>query len=557
MSTPQIPPHLAHLTHAEIIAQAKQIQIARERIRREAEAHKAAKAKRDEQAVELAQTEILTQYEHDPVGFAIDVLGIKHIWKKQREFLEAVADPSVDHVAVRSGQKTGKTDGLAILGLWWPKTRRDGRVIATSSVALQVRQIIWRTVTRLYHQAARNGRPLGGTLHMTPQMGLQWQDGRQFIGFTAGDSEAAGGWSGANQLFLIDEGSGVGDATVEAFEGNLAGGGKIVMAGNPLRTAGVYYRAFYGTERVVWRHVHISSEDSPNITGAEPAIPGLAAPRWLENRRAACGTDYTKHPAYQARVLGQFPTQSAFAIVSLDAVETAKQRGEEDFDAVGILDVGVDVARYGDDATVIVGLRGNRQIGMVKLHSMDGPTVAAHVREVIFGKPGGDRGWVERGVDGRPVERPRVKVDVIGYGASAYDQLKSGDGLDCYGVNVAEKPTSRPLPGMSEFAQLRDQLWFAIADWLKAGGSLHPGNAPELESDLVGAEYGIARDGKMKVMTKEVMKEKFGHSPDEADALALAIYTPPPNYTPPSDLGASLRPRTDVVAEDDDWDDDR
>ena len=451
-----------------------------------------------------------------------------------------VDSPSHLYLCGESFIPTHNSEAFGVAGLWWTKTREDGRVIMTASVAYQIRQIVWRTIKRLHGRAAQRGRPIGGIMHQTPQSGLQFPDGRQVIGFTAGDAEAGGGWSGVNLLFLVDEASGVDDGLIEAFEGNLAGGGKIAMVANPIRTSGAFFRAFHGTEARVWTKIAISAEESPNVTGKEPEVKGLATQQWIDTYRKRCGTNYAKHPAYMARVLGQFPVQSAFSIVSLDVIDTAKKRWSEDTsEPSGVLDVGVDVARYGDDSSVITAIRGHRMIGKAKLSSFDGPQVAALVREMLFGSPKkGDKGLVRRGANGAPVERPRVKVDIIGYGASAHDALKGSTDIELFGVNVAEKATAKPSPGKPEFSQLRDQLWFAIADWLHDGGTLPGEDDPDLEADLLGAEYGYNTAGKIKVASKDEMKEVLGHSPDDADSLALAIYTPP---KPPKATQGTIR----------------
>lgn len=86
---PQIPAHLAHLAPEEIIRRAKAVRIARERVRRDAEAAEKKRAQEEELARRRAEHEILEQYRDDPERFAEEVLGVR-LWKKQRELLRAV-----------------------------------------------------------------------------------------------------------------------------------------------------------------------------------------------------------------------------------------------------------------------------------------------------------------------------------------------------------------------------------------------------------------------------------------------------------------------------------
>lgn len=143
-------------------------------------------------------------------------------------------------------------------------------------------------------------------------------------------------------------------------------------------------------------------------------------------------------------------------------------------------------------------------------------------------------GMVLRTASGGAAEIPIVKIEEAGIGASAYDQLKHSPDLVVIPINVSRSPTSKPLQaGQPAYDILRDQLWFGIADWLKKGGALPPD--ARLEAQLTRAEYGYTNQNELKVEPKSKMKEKLGHSPDEADALALCIYTPPPK--PQAEVG--------------------
>ena len=71
---------------------------------------------------------------------------------------------------------------------------------------------------------------------------------------------------------------------------------------------------------------------------------------------------------------------------------------------------------------------------------------------------------------------------------------------------------------------MRTQLWFGINDWLKDGGVLPDDD--KLIADVVSANYDFDARGRYRVEKKSEIKRRIGRSPDRADALALAIYTP-------------------------------
>jgi phage terminase large subunit len=202
------------------------------------------------------------RYRHDPVGFAHDILGIEP-WDAQVRILEAIRDHP--RVAVKSGQKTGKSNSIAIAGLWLYCSFPDAQVVLTSTTARQVDRILWRELSKL---KARGGRCLAckreiarlidagmtqleaearhpapcphsalidGEIGRLARTGLHSEDFRSVTGFTAKDGVAIQGISGRYVWFILDEASGIADEIFEAFEGNRAGGARIVLLGNPNR----------------------------------------------------------------------------------------------------------------------------------------------------------------------------------------------------------------------------------------------------------------------------------------------------------------------------------
>ena len=421
-------------------------------------------------------------------------------------------------VACRAGHKVSKSASLACLALWWVVTRPQGQVIMTSAGARQVKQILWKELRARYIAAERHtGVTLGGRLAIDPGTGLTWDDGRSVLGFTVADTEAMGGYSGVDLLFLVDEAPGVPEDVFEAIEGNRAAGATLVLTGNPIRTSGTMYDAFH-SKRGFWNLLHLPSTDSPNVRAGRIVISGLATREWVEEKREEWGET---SPLWAVRVLGNFPGQGSNAVIALDTVEAAQVRYREAVaDEVNDpgkerLEIGLDVARFGDDETVAVARRGLWMAQPKAWRGLDGPGVAGAVL-----------GWL------RPLRRkedtavPRVKVDVIGVGASAFDALKDSTEVEAVAVNVSEAPTAEPVdqhdPG---WEILRDQIWFGVDEWLRAGGRLVDDD--RLAAELVAPTYRFTMRGKRKVEPKADMKRRLNRSPDRADALGLAIYEPP------------------------------
>jgi phage terminase large subunit len=358
----------------------------------------------------------------------------------------------------------------------------------------QIRNILWPEVSRLFRGARF---PIGGVLHKDPASGLELPHDRGIICISTDKPERIAGLSGSNILFLVDEGSGFPDDLWEPIFGNMAGGGRLLTTGNPTRTSGPFYEAFSSPE--FWHLIRVSSENTPNVLEGRAVIPGLATREWVEERRREWGEESA---AYQVRVLGNFPTQADNAVIPLALAQAAQEReAPED----GPLVIGVDVARFGDDESVIQPRRGSKSWPAIVVHGMDTVQLAGKVRQTVDELT-------------RPGERPKLNIDEIGVGGGLVDVLKDRHpGWDVCGVNVAERATS------DGFSKLRDQLWFSCRDWLKEGGSIP--DDPKLFSELVAPTYSFDTQGRQKVESKDDIKKRLKRSPDRADALCLAVYS--------------------------------
>lgn len=423
--------------------------------------------------------------------FSQELLGFEP-WDLQANVMRSVIDH--DHVAVRSGHKVGKSRLDAALALWWVCTRPKARVVFTAAAGHQVANILWPELRDLYLHAKA---PIGGRLYDDYHKGLKFSDGREVFGLTTKDAESFAGLSGAGLLFIVDEASGFPKPIFDAVFGNMAGGGKVVLTGNPTRPSGTFYDAFH-EKRGSWCPHHIPSTKGPNFTGQN--IPGLANPKWLEWARTYWGEGT---PAWDVRVMGNFPRGGSMNVVPLHLIEEGAERWPETA-ARGLLVAGLDPARFGDDSSVMAARRGPKLLALPEWRGLDGPDLAGKARE-----------WL---MDHRlPGEKPRVKVDVIGIGASAFDALKRCKDIDTVAVNSSETANDP-----EKYVNVRSEMHFAVTSWLDEGGALCP--SERLEGELAAAEYGFDGRGRYQVEPKARIKERLGRSPDASDALGLSCW---------------------------------
>ncbi len=189
------------------------------------------------------------------------------------------------------------------------------------------------------------------------------------------------------------------------------------------------------------------------------------------------------------------------------AAVTAAQKRE----AISHIDdpmvLGVDVARFGDDKSVIYPRRGNdgRTMPIEIYEKLDTMQFAARVAEAIH----------KYNPDG-------VFVDVGGIGAGVVDRLAHLN-FDVIGVNFGGKP-DRYLPGGTKTANKRSEMWTAMRDALKAGLAIS--SDTRLEFELLSPNYTYDADNAILLESKKEMKKRGLQSPDIADALALTYAYP-------------------------------
>lgn len=404
-------------------------------------------------------------------------------------------------VAVRSGHKCGKSALICGLALWWVCTRPRALVVFTAPADHQVKNIIW---PELKHQYSHAKYAIGGRLYKEHHEGLVFTDDRRVFGLTTDKPERFAGISGKNLLFLVDEASGFPEAIFEAVFGNMAGGGRVVLTGNPTQTSGTFYDAFH-TKRDNWRSLHISSLESPNFHGGN--VPGLATPQWSEwaARQWGVGT-----PLWDVRVLGNFPKSGESVVVPLLLIEAAQKRTANE---LAPLSIGVDPGRFGDDPSLIAPRRGHKAYPLQSFHKLDGPNLAGEVLKIA--------GTLRR--DG---EKPRVKIDVIGIGASCFDYLNRSADVEAVPVNSAGAAIEN-----TKYTNIRAEMAFTVTRWLNEGGVLPLDE--ELAGDLCAQKYFYDTRNRLQIEPKDEIKKRLKRSPNRGDALALAVYEPllTPSFT--------------------------
>jgi phage terminase large subunit len=510
-------------------------------------------------ADELAR--LLRVWEKHPDIFAWDIFGIR-LWSRQIEIVRAVARFS--RTAVATGQKVGKSICAAILAFWWIVIHPNGNVILTAPTAAQVRSTLWKEVKKLHELAGERLKHIGGfggTAFKLPEIGFKDVEGHQLIaGRATNQPTRMQGASGDEQLYVVDEASGVSDDILAAIDGNLMGGGRLLLLGNPNHNSGALYDAFHSKKDLYYR-IQVSSEETPNFIARKKVIKGLAEYREIMQRRQIWGRDgkgYENHYQYQVRVQGKFPSSAANQVVSAWIIDLAEQRwqafagalldnagiGPEQYhsdpniraqvDAIFLdpeyapLVLGVDPKREGRDSMVVQARRGSRvYLPDEFTEELDGPQAKERVLEVINKYRRGNE-WVH------------VLVDRTGLGNSPFDFLKiiaEKERIYLYGVvwGGAPRKTEKDLAGEDSFKtyqDLRAELMFEVERRLRTDLIMQP--FQRRRDDLLAPRYHLGRHNELIVENKEQVRKRLnGKSCDFYDALAISLAINPDTFEPP------------------------
>ncbi len=204
---------------------------------------------------------------------------------------------------------------------------------------------------------------------------------------------------------------------------------------------------------------------------------------------------------YRQEFLCDFSASEDNVLITIDMVSKAAKKGLTEADIRGAVKViGVDVARFGDDRSVICRREGLWCHDLRVVEKTDNMTFAGMVaREIDKFRPDG------------------VFIDA-GRGEGVIDRLRQ------LGYRVMEINFGARASDSAKYANKRSEMWDRVREWLNAGAAIP--NNPELKSELASPTYKFDASGRLVLEPKEKLKERGLRSPDMADALALTFAFP-------------------------------
>jgi hypothetical protein len=439
------------------------------------------------------------RYRGDTTLFALEALAFE-----PDEFQDAMFAPNDGRdrrpdgrkwrgISVRSGHGVGKTAALAVIIIHHSLFRFPQKVAVTAPTKDQLFDVLVPEVKSWIKRLPPTLREL--LIVKIESIELTASPDESFVSFKVSrpeNPEALAGVHSENILLIADEASGVHERIFESAAGSMSAHNALtILTGNPVRSSGMFYDTHHNKAGSHWKTIHVSAKTSKRVSS-----------EFVDQIAAQYGIDSNQ---YRVRILGEFPKGDDDTIIPAALIEGAEGR---DVEATPMSPIwGLDVARFGNDASALAKRKGNTLTEPVKMwRGKSTMEIAGIVKAEYESAP----------FEERPTE---IIVDSIGVGAGVVDRLVEM-GLPAAGLNVSESPAFKEL-----YADLRTELWFKAKEWFERRDvNIGTGNE-ELAAQLKALKYKYLSTGKMRAESKDDLKKrdtKMG-SPDLADAFVLTM----------------------------------
>lgn len=422
----------------------------------------------------------------------------------QADVLEAF--PRNPRIIMKACKGPGKTTVLAWIASNFLATRPHPRIGATSITGANLDSALWPEMAKWMNRSPF----MRETFHWSKTQIVHkqhpatwWMQARSWPkqADAQQQADALGGLHEDYAMWICDEMGGYPQALMATIEAVLSSGIEchIAGAGNPTHTTGPLYRACT-IDKALWKVFTITADpDNPKAWVYAPRVmkrpEGQLSP--LEHAKQQIAQYGRDNPWVMVNILGEFPPSSINALLGVEEVNAAMQRKlrPEVYNFIQKR-LGIDVARFGDDRTVIFPRQGLMSWKPIVMRHDRGSAVsndiAARIMKAKYGW-GSEMEFID---------------DTVGWAHGTIDALRvRGTGI--VAVNYAGKALD------PRYKNRRCEMWMKGTDAIRNGAALP--NLPEMVGELTEPTYTYI-GGQFVVEPKEMVKERLGRSPDLGDA---------------------------------------
>lgn len=459
-------------------------------------------------------------YADNPVDFVEDVIRAKPD-ANQRDILNSVARYPM--TSVRSGHGIGKSAVESWLAIWFLTTRPYPKIPCTAPTQHQLWDILWAEIAKWL----RNNPALANDLIWTKEKVYMKGHPEEWfaVGRTASKPDALQGFHADHVLYIIDEASGVKDEIFEPILGALSTeGSKLVMCGNPTKITGFFYDSHH-KNREQFNAMHIDGRSSSRVD--QDFVDTIIDMFGEES------------DVFRVRVAGEFPRALPDSFIPMEWAERASEAKAPEIEQVTRVDIGIDVARYGDDSSVISPVLDRRVQEEPEVYHHNDTMQLTGMAVICVKKYARAHPWAEI----------HVKIDCDGLGVGVFDRLMElkeqiVEEIEREREGLYEDDDAPPVMSLDivechfggeggtvndadpvEYQTSTGLMWGTVREALRTQ-SLKLWPDDKQISQLSNRRYVVNSAGKIELEKKEAMKKRGLSSPDMGDALALALYDP-------------------------------
>lgn len=364
-------------------------------------------------------------------------------------------------------------------------------------------------------------------------------------------------------LFIVDEGDAVPEEIFLGIESCMSSEYvRLLILFNPRAPQGIVFEKARTSKAKV---VEISAFSHPNVAQGIDVIPG-AVSREVTVRRinewtrplafeeksdndcfevpeflvgcTAQSQDGTPFPPLQAgwrkvvnaefwyMVLGKYPPQGSSQLIAQEWVDAAINRRKNyvaiygDIPPANIRPIlGIDCAEYGGDNNLCCARYGGFVGQLRRWAGLDADQNSDYAWKLY-----------------KEYDAASVMVDALGVGASVAPKMSrlsveekwrspsTGEPAVIFGVKVSEKPSKMTSSDLGDFFSIRDEIYWRVREWLRLDPTAMLPDDKLLKEELLALTYdNVTLNGKIKVVSKDKLRDQLKRSTDSADGLALTF----------------------------------
>ncbi len=407
--------------------------------------------------------------------------GLKHGWVMNNGIKKDCT--AGIFIAVSSGHGIGKSALMAMLDQWFMSTRSSPQIVTTANTKEQLTSKTGREMAK-WHKLLINKHWFVKTATKFACLADLETWFSSLLAWSLNNPEAFAGTHEKNVMLKFDEASAIPDIIWETSEGAMteSHGVKIwVVFGNPTQNTG-RFRECFGKFRNFWITYQVNARDSKRTDKT-------LFDKW--EQMYGEDSDFVR-----IRVKGTVPRAGAKQFIPTDIVENAMGKIYHPSTYLGLKKaLSIDIARFGDDSTVMGRKQGLVVYGVKKFKGLDAVRCAGLIAEEI-----------------NAFDPDVVYLDMGNIGAAVYDILVS------WGYSITEVWYGAEAEDKKTYFNKRVEMWGRMRDSIKNGLAIPDDN--ELRDDLIGPEYGFSGKEQYQLESKADMKARGLSSPDAGDMIA-------------------------------------